>query len=265
MSDDTLRDTGERELPAVVCLHSLFLDATSFDELVEAGRGRFRFLRPTFPGQAERTDQATTSVTMDDCAKDVIATLAAAGVDHYALLGQSMGGDVAVRIAAAHPDAVDALVLVGSSARAEPPEQRAAFTEVVNQMETSGFDEGMQQTILQIMLGATTRANPDKQALVASFSRQIASLPAALCHAARGVVEREDASDLLGSIVAPTLVVNGTDDVARPPDWSEDLVSRLSNARHVQIDGVGHSPTQEAPDQVLPLLLDFLGEHSRSM
>ena len=264
MPEDTLLDTGERDLPAVVCLHSLFLDATFFDDFVEAGRGRFRFLRPTFPGQGGRTDEPTATVTMDDCVKDVVSTLAAAGVGRYALIGQSMGGDVAVRIAAEHSESVTALVLIGSSARAEPPEQRAAFIGVVEQVEAAGFDAGLQTTVLEIMLGATTRADPDKQDLVQSYARQIASLPAQLCHAVRGVVEREDASDLLGSIVAPTLVVNGTDDVARPPEWSADVVSRIRGARHVQLEGVGHSPTQEAPDVVLPLVLDFLAEHSPS-
>ena len=264
MTDDTLLDTGERDLPAVVCLHSLFLDATSFDDLVAAGRGRFRFLRPTFPGQGGRTEQATATVTMEDCAKDVVSTLAASGLERYALIGQSMGGDVAVRVAAEHRDEVTALVLVGSSARAEPPEQLAAFTGVVDQMEVAGFDAGMQQLVLEIMLGATTRADPAQRDLVESFTRQIATLPAQLCHAARGVVERDDASHLLSSIVAPTLVVNGTDDVARPPEWSADVVSRIQDARHVQLEGVGHSPTQEAPDVVFPLVLDFLAEHSRS-
>lgn len=260
MVDENVRDTGELDLPVLVCLHSLFLDPSSFDELVEAGRGRFRFVRPTLPGQGDRTDEVSATVTMDDCANDVLTTLQAAGITQYALLGQSMGGDVAVRIAAAQPEAVEALVLVGSSARAEPEDQRAAFGAVCDQMEASGFDADLQQIVLGIMLGATTRANPAKQDLVDAFSRQFASLPAALCHASRGVVEREDASHLLDSITAPTLVINGTDDVARPPEWSADVVRRVPNARHRQLGGVGHSPTQEAPDIVFPLVFDFLDE-----
>jgi 3-oxoadipate enol-lactonase len=260
MTDETTYDTGEQDLPTVVCLHSLFLDPSSFDGLVEAGRGRFRFLRPTFPGQGARTEEATATISMDDCAKDVLATLEAAGISSYSLLGQSMGGDVAVRIAASHPEAVEALVLVGSSARAEPEEQRAAFGAVCDQMEAAGFDEGLRQVVLDIMLGVTTREDPAKAPLVEEFRQQITSLPAGLCHAARGVVEREDASDLLETITAPTLVINGTDDFARPPEWSADVVRRVRGARHVQLEGVGHSPTQEAPEVVLPLILDFLEE-----
>ncbi|TWH02693.1 pimeloyl-ACP methyl ester carboxylesterase [Nocardioides sp. J9] len=264
MVDENLRDTGETDLPVVVCLHSLFLDASSFDDLVEAGRGRFRFVRPTFLGQGERTDEATATVTMDEAAKDVVATLEAAGLSRYALLGQSMGGDVAVRIAAAQPDAVQALVLVGSSARHEPDDQRAAFGGVCDQIEASGFDEGLQQVVLEIMLGATTRADAAKADLVDAFRRQIASLSPGLCHAARGVVEREDASDLLDGLQVPALVINGTDDVARPPAWTADVVRRLPDVRHHQLDGVGHSPTQEAPEVVQSLLFDFLDGVLRS-
>ncbi|TNM36189.1 alpha/beta fold hydrolase [Nocardioides albidus] len=257
-----LLDTGETDLPALVCLHALFLDAGSFDGLVAAGRGRFRFLRPTFPGQGHRTGGTTATVTMDDCVADTLALLADAGVARYALLGQSMGGDVAVRIAAAHPDDVTALVLVGSSARDEPAEQRAAFTGVVDHMANAGFDDMIQQTVLSIMLGATTRADPAQQDLVADFKARFAALPAELSHAARGVVERPDATGLLADITAPTLVVNGTDDVARPPAWSADVAARITGARQVQLEGVGHSATQEAPDVVMPLVLDFVAEHA---
>jgi 3-oxoadipate enol-lactonase len=259
-----LLDTGETDLPPVVCLHSLFLDPSSFDGLVAAGKGRFRFVRPTFPGQGTRTDEAVGTVTMDDCAADVISSLDELGITRYALIGQSMGGDVAVRMAAFRPAAVNALVFVGSSVRAEPDEQRKAFTGVVNHMESNGFDELIQQTVMQIMLGATTRQNPEKHALVEEFCRRFAALPANLAHATRGVVDRADATDLLGTVTAPTLVINGTDDIARPPAWTAELLSHLRGAKHVELEGVGHSPTQEAPETVLPLILDFLDEHSRS-
>jgi 3-oxoadipate enol-lactonase len=131
-----LLDTGETDLPPVICLHSLFLDPSSFDGLVAAGKGRFRFVRPTFPGQGTRTDETVGTVTMNDCAADVISSLDELGITRYALIGQSMGGDVAVRIAASRPAAVNALVFVGSSVRAEPDEQREAFTGVVNHMES---------------------------------------------------------------------------------------------------------------------------------
>ncbi|WP_113703338.1 alpha/beta fold hydrolase [Nonomuraea lactucae] len=257
-------DTGEHDLPAVVCLHSLFLGPHMFDRLVASGKGRFRFLQPTFPGQGDRIDEATAPVTMDDCVEDLASALERAGVRRYSLVAQSMGGDVAVRLAASNPDAVEALVLIGTSVRAEPPEQMAEFRAVADHIEEAGFDAGMQQVVLEIMLGASTRSDPAKQELVDEFRRQFAALPARLHHAARGVIEREDATGLLASITAPTLVVNGEEDVVRPPAWSADMVRGISGARQVELKGVGHSPTLEAPEVVLPLVLGFLEDSVRS-
>ena len=50
-ADLFVADTGEADLPVVVCLHSLFLDHTMFDDLVAGAAGRFRLVRPDFRGQ----------------------------------------------------------------------------------------------------------------------------------------------------------------------------------------------------------------------
>ena len=262
MSSILTRDTGETSLPTVVCLHSLFLNATFFDALVAAGRGRFRFLCPTFPGQDDRLQEVDREVTMDDCVADLERTLARAGVERFALVGQSMGGDVAVRVAARHPSRVSALVLAGSSARAEPPEQLAAFRAVCDRIAQVGFDAQLQQTVLEIMLGASTRADPTKREVVARFEAQIASLDARLSHAVRGVIERADATPLLAQIKAPTLIINGLEDMPRPPAWSAEMARHIPGAEHRPLNGIGHSPTQEAPELVLPLILGFLARHA---
>lgn len=252
-------DTGEADLPAVVCLHSLFLDHTMFDAFTAAAAGTFRVIRPEFRGQGRNGD-ATEIVTMDACADDVLELLDRLGLDRVHVVAQSMGGDVAARVAARRPDLVDKLVFLGSSVRAEPAEQLEAFTPIAEEVSRHGFVGEIHQMVLQIMLGESCRSDPDRADVVQKMSAELSALRPGLHHAVRGVVGRESAVDLLPSITATTWVISGGEDIARPPEWSQEIVDGIAGAELWSLPHVGHSVITEQPDVVIPRLLQFLSE-----
>ena len=251
-------DTGEADLPVLLCLHSLFLDPRMFDAVVEEAAGRFRVVRPTFRGQGDHALETHAMVTMEECADDVIELVDSLGTAPVSVVAQSMGGDVAIRVAARRPDIVSAMALLGSSARGEPPENLEAFRPIADAVEASGFQGEVLDTTMAIMFGETSRADPSKADVVELWLGRIASLPPQLCHAIRGVIEREDVTHLLSSIDVPVLVVSGSEDIARPPAWADEVVAGLPQASLLRLDGVGHSPVLEAPDIVIGKVLDFL-------
>jgi 3-oxoadipate enol-lactonase len=158
-ADLFVADTGEADLPVVLCLHSLFIDHTMFDELTAAAAGRFRVVRPDFRGQGANPDAAE-QVTMDQCADDILDLLDRLGLERVHVVAQSMGGDVAVRVAARRPEVVDRMVLLGTSAREEPAEHLEAFRPVVDEVARSGFVDELVETTTQIMFGETFRNDP---------------------------------------------------------------------------------------------------------
>ena len=99
---------------------------------------------------------------MDDCADDIVAVLDHLGVERVHVVAQSMGGDVAVRVAARRAAAVDRMVLLGSSAREEPPEHLDAFRPIADQVARHGFSGDLVDTTTQIMFGRTFRNDPDR-------------------------------------------------------------------------------------------------------
>lgn len=250
-------DSGERDLPVVLCLHSLFLDHTMFDAFADAAQGRFRVVRPDFRGQG-RSPAADATVSMDECADDVLDVVDALGLTRVNVVAQSMGGDVAARVAARRPDLVERLVLLGSSVRAEPPEQLEAFRPIADEVERAGFQGDLLEMIMQIMLGETCRHDPERAALVEESRAAFAALPPALVHAVRGVVERPSAVDLLPSITAETLVVSGGEDIARPPEWSQEVVDGVQHGELWSLPDVGHSVILEQPDLVIDRVMEFL-------
>lgn len=254
-------DTGEKSLHPVVCLHSLFLDPMMFDELVEAGRGQFRFIRPEFPGQGSTVKNASSIITMSKCADGIVTLLDSLKVKTFSLIGQSMGGDVAVRVADLVGNRLQSIIFSGSSVCSETPENLEQFRPVSDEVQRRGFDDELTDIVMHIMFGATTLAAPEKSNFVALWRQRISALDANLHWAIRGVVEREDATHLLSNISVPAFIINGVEDIARPDAWSADMAAHLKKSERLRIENAGHSALLETPDVVIPRILEFL-EHN---
>jgi 3-oxoadipate enol-lactonase len=250
-------DTGEQDLPVVVCLHSLFMDGRMFDSFVEAASGRFRVVRPDFRGQGRSPAATRDIITMDECAEDIESVVDALGLSGFHLLMQSMGGDVGFRFAHRRSELVRSMVVLGSSACAEPADQLVRFRQFVRDFHERGFVDDLLELLTEVMFGATTRANPAKADLVEHWRRHFAALPRELTPAFSGVIERESVVDLLPELSAPTLIISGAEDMPRPPAWADEVHEHLPNSELWRLQGVGHSPILEEPELVLPRIIEF--------
>lgn len=247
-------DTGESDLPVILCLHSLFLDSRMFDGLVKAAAGEFRVVRPEFRGQGRSDLQDVDVITMDENAEDIVALIDSMGLRDINLLVQSMGGDVGVRVAARRPELFHKMVMAGSSARGETHKEYVDWTERAS---VHGFVGDVLDETMKIMFGATCLADPERADMVALWRDRINAVPRRLRPAMMGVMTRESALDLLPKIDFPVLIFSGTEDNARPPAWAQEVADGLPTSELVVFEGVGHSPTLEIPEVVYPRLLDF--------
>ena len=253
-----VEDTGENDLPVIFCLHSLFLDGRMFDGLAEAAAGRFRVIRPDFRGQGRSDPDGSELIDMDTNAADMAALIDHLGIRDINLVVQSMGGDVGFRLVALQPAAFRAMVVMGSSARAEPSDQLSDFRAWVSKVAESGFVGETLDMTMGIMFGKTTRSDPAKQDMLSLWRQRIGALPKTLVPAMSGVIERGSALALLPEITIPVLVFSGEEDLPRPPAWSDEMVDSLPNAQLIRLPGIGHSNILEAPDVVIPRALEFL-------
>lgn len=258
-----VEDTGETELPVILCLHSLFLDGTMFGALQSAAKGLFRVVCPDFRGQGCSAPSTERVITMDDCADDMFALIQAMKLEQVNLVGASMGGDVAARMAARKPELFSSLTFMGSSTREEPAEQAAQFSSWLESCADIGFVDDNLSLLISIMFGETTRGRKDFETEFAPWLNKLSLTRKALWPAMMGVLERPSANDELSSIKAPTIVFSGADDFARPPAWGKELSDGIQGAQQVILDGVGHSPVLEAPDVVVPAALKFMKEASK--
>lgn len=87
--------------------------------------------------------------------------------------------------------------------------------------------------------------------------------PDGYAQAARTLSQGNIFADLDGCD-APTLVVNGADDIVTPPEGGRRIAAALVNGRFVLLEGLGHLPYVEAPERFNAVLDDFLAEQERA-
>jgi 3-oxoadipate enol-lactonase len=237
-------DDGPRDAPALVLSHSLFFDHAMFDAQVEAFAGEYRVVRYDHRGQGASARAPREQLDMDTLTDDAAALIQALELSTVTFLGNSMGGFVALRLAARRPDLIAGAVVAGSSADVE--EQIAAFDPLVEAMGQGGV-EPVLDAVTHIMLG--DRSMAERTDLTAQVRERLARLGPEIADPAWQVVHREAVLDELGGVRVPVLVLAGEEDHAYPPAKSQQIAERIADARLEVVPGVGHSVMLEDPER----------------
>jgi pimeloyl-ACP methyl ester carboxylesterase len=199
-------------------------------------------------------------------AKDTIADMAlgviAEAPPRFAVAGHSMGGRVALEIAARAPDRLLGLGLFGTDYRGfRSDDERAAEAEARRKQLAAADERGFEvfaRDWAQHTLAAARRAD---EALVERIVRMASRLGRAAMEAhGKAGLSRPDYEVLLPTIAVPTLVIAGSADEMRPPEPLRRIAAAVPGARFALIEGAGHMLSMERPDQVTAEIRTWLGE-----
>lgn len=246
------REAGEG--PAVLFLHGLGMSRTGFDPQLTELSHRRRCIAWDMPGYGASPLPAG-GLAFPLLADAVAALLDRLGLSSAHLVGLSMGGQIALHAALAHPARVRSLALLDTSPAfgldgTDPEEWKRLRLEPLEQgAEPAAFAE-------QVLRGVMGPRVTDAQVAeaVATMSRITAP---ALAAAVRNLVTH-DVRARLGEIEAPTLVLCGELDEETPLAYSEALRDGIAGAELAIVPGVGHVSNLEAPETVNALLSSFL-------
>jgi pimeloyl-ACP methyl ester carboxylesterase len=171
-------------------------------------------------------------------------------------VGLSMGGFVAMRIAARRPELVRSLILIETSADPEPIENIGRYRMLATVVRALG-PRIVGSRVAPIMLGRTILGDPNRKKELSTYM-QTMTQRRDIWRAVNGVIDRAGIADELGRINTPALVIVGDEDVATPRPKSDKLVAAIRGARLEVIPNAGHSSTVEEPARVTACLQRFL-------
>lgn len=239
-------EAGEGE--PLMLLHGLFGALSNFKDLLDYFSKRNKVVVPMLP--LFELDLLHTSV--GGLEKHVQKFIEFKGYDNIHMLGNSLGGHVALVHVLKHPERIKSLILTGSSGLFENGmgdtyPKRGDYEYIRKKTEVTFYDPAM----------ATKELVDEVYDIVNQRIKAIKVI--ALAKSAI----RNNLGDELKDIKIPTLLIWGNNDTITPPFVGKEFNRLIPNSELHFIDKCGHAPMMERPDEFNEILNGFLTKLSR--
>jgi len=246
--------------PTLVFGHSLTFDHRMFRAQVEELSKIYRVLLVDLHGQGE-SGAPDDYFTLDDMADDLDKALESLDVGPVCYLGHSMGGMVGMRLAIRHPKRVGALVLMNTSAEAEPLPVQELYHSVNEGSRGKPSNEATVGFLMNLMFSSGFRADHPERTEPYEHQLYNPPNPEGVYYAAHAVIWRDEILDDLAGLSLPTLVVGADEDSSVPVAHQEQIASHLPGAHLEVIEKCGHLAPVEQPEELIGHMRDFLDAH----
>jgi 3-oxoadipate enol-lactonase len=250
-------DTGPGSTGETIAFsHGLLWGTELFAPQIAALRGRYRCIAWDHRGQGQSGADHRFTIGMELVWQDAVQLLdkLVGGPVHF--VGLSMGGFVAMRMAARRPDLVRSLMLLETSSDPEPVENIARYRMLTRVTKLLG-PKPIKNKVAPIMMGKTILGDKARKDELARYV-DLMSRRRDIWRAVNGVIDRGGIHHELSRITAPTLVLVGDEDVATPRAKAEKIAGAIVGAKLVTIPRAGHSSPVEEPAAVTAAIEEFL-------
>lgn len=200
-----------------------------------------------------------TNVTGQDAIQDmadlVLSLLRHLNISRFSIVGQSMGGPVAQRLALSHPNQIDRIVF-GSTWAGPDDYFRRAFGLRLEILENLGVEGYAKAQILSTFPPEDIATNPT-HAREWEERTIVSSDPTVLAHRINAILTHDE-TNRIHAITHPCLVIAVEGDQVVPPYMSRRLADLLPNAELCELSGGGHFKAMLDPTGYLAALEPFL-------
>ena len=240
---DKFKFIEEGEGEPLVLLHGLFGALSNFADLIEYFRHHYKVVVPMLP----LFELDILHTTVGGLSKFVHKFLEARDYKGVHLLGNSLGGHVALVYLLKHPERVRSLTLTGSSGLFENGmgdsyPKRGDYDYIKKKTEITFYDPKTATKELVDEVFEITRNRLKVIKIIALAKSAI----------------RNNLGDELNQIKQPTLLIWGADDTITPPFVAREFNRLIPNSELHFIDKCGHAPMMEVPDEFNVILHKFL-------
>ncbi len=235
-------ELGEGE--TLMLCHGLFGALSNFADLIEKFRFTHKVVVPILP----LFDLDILHTTVAGLEKHIAAFIEYKNYTNIHLLGNSLGGHVALVYILKHPERVKSLTLTGSSglfenAMGDSYPKRGDYEYIKNKTAQTFYDPAVATTALVDEVFEITK-NRLKVIKIISLAKSAI---------------RHNLGEELNQINQPTLLIWGKNDIVTPPFVAEEFKKLIPNSQLHFIDKCGHAPMMEVPAEFNIILEKFLG------
>ncbi|MGN6180519.1 MAG: alpha/beta fold hydrolase [Mucilaginibacter sp.] len=236
-------DEGEGEV--LLLLHGLMGALSNWDDVVKEFSKSYRVVIPMLPIY----DQPLITTGVKSIAKFVHKFIHDLKLTKFIVIGNSLGGHVALIYVLAHPSAAKAMVLTGSSGLYENAfggtfPRRESYDFIKEKVEFTFYDP---KTATKELVDDVFQTVNDRHRVVRILAM------------ARSAIRHNMRKDL-GKIRIPVGLIWGKDDKVTPPEVAVEFNELLPNSDLVWIDKCGHAPMMEQPEAFNQALWEFLNK-----
>jgi len=232
-------------LETIVLSHGLLWSGKMYFKQVEYFKSKYKVITYDHRGQG-KSEVCKGGYDMDSLYDDTVKFLEKLNLKKVHFGGLSMGGFVAMRLAARRPDLVKSLILMETSAFAEPNVIKYRFLSTM--VKVFGV-KAVLKPVMNIMFGDKFLNDPERKEEKESCAAEILKNKKTVVRAVNGVIDRKPIDNELQNISCPTLILVGTQDKATVPKVAEIIHSKINNSILKYIDGAGHTACIEEPDK----------------
>jgi 3-oxoadipate enol-lactonase len=253
----TLRVEDEGRGPAIILLHSGVADSRMWDPQIRWLSQSHRVVRWDHRGYRDTSNVPGPF----SYAADVLSVMDALDIDKATLIGASMGGMMAIRVALMQPARVARLVLIGSNIygfRSSLPDCPAELAERAQRAEQNGDWETLIDVDIQFWIAGLHR---DPSTLDPGFLARSRELLQSTYRPQNGAVLTDvqiSDVDRLAQLSMPVLVVVGEEDPPTILDAGKCIAEQAPRAQLVSMPNTAHSPSLEHPEKFNEILADWM-------
>lgn len=240
---DKFRFIEEGEGETLLLLHGLFGALSNFKDLVEHFRTQYKVVVPILP----LFDLDIFHTSVGGLEKYVQKFVEARGYDNIHLLGNSLGGHVALVHILKHPEKIKSLILTGSSGLFENGmgdsyPKRGDYEYIKKKTQLTFYDP---ETATKELVDEVFEITNNRIKVI----KIIALAKSAI---------RNNLGEELNQIKQPTCLIWGNNDTITPPFVGKEFNRLIPNSELHFVDKCGHAPMMEVPDEFNKILDAFL-------
>ena len=256
--------------PPLLLLHGQEQSATSWRWVLPVLARTHRVLALSLPGHGDSDPAVAGYAPGRDLAPLVADFLDTLGVGSAHVVGNSVGGAVALRLALANPARIRTLTLVDSAGLGRDVHPLLALDTlpIIGELaimisRVPGGDVGRTSMSTAMLFAQPSRVPKEFFDEQHALGRRPGQLEAstAMARALFDARQREVLLDRLPTLTMPTLVVWGGCDYVLPASQAQAAVDRVPHGRLALLADCGHLPHVECPDRFATILSEWLAEH----